>query len=306
MNKTWLILVVVVLVTVLAGLVVKNKFLSGPKTGALQINSTPQAKVFIDGAEKGVTPYLDDMIYTGEHLVKLEPSSPEAGVVGWEGKVTVYPGVLTAIKRQLGTSEALSSGEIVWLEKISAGDKAMISVVSTPDQATVRVDGEPKGFSPLIIENLPAGSHELALFSTGYEEKKIPAKTVSGYKLIVNVNLAQKPETAGLQLAAKGEENGASASPKPSPTPTPKSSATPKPSTTPVPTPEKPYVVIKETPTGWLRVRSQPSQTAEELTKVYPGNSFPYLNEEKYGWYKIEYEEGKEGWVSGTYSTLVK
>ena len=50
----------------------------------------------------------------------------------------------------------------------------------------------------------------------------------------------------------------------------------------------------------------EPSASATEAAKVNPGEMFPYLNEEKSGWYKIEYEEGKEGWVSGVYVELVK
>jgi uncharacterized protein YgiM (DUF1202 family) len=33
---------------------------------------------------------------------------------------------------------------------------------------------------------------------------------------------------------------------------------------------------------------------------------YPYLNEEKSGWLKIEYATGKEGWVSGVYADLTK
>ena len=43
-----------------------------------------------------------------------------------------------------------------------------------------------------------------------------------------------------------------------------------------------------------------------EAAKINPGEMYPYLNEEENGWYKIEYEADKEGWVSGTYVDLVK
>ena len=33
---------------------------------------------------------------------------------------------------------------------------------------------------------------------------------------------------------------------------------------------------------------------------------YPYLEEEENDWYKIEYEEGEEGWVSGVYAELVE
>ena len=297
MKRNWLIIIVASLALILVGLIVKNKFFSKPGPGALQISTTPKATVFIDGTQVGVTPFFDDKLKSGEHTVKLVPEATTDNLVSWEGKVNLTPGILTAINRNFATSEAFSSGEIIWLEKISSRDKSSLSVISTPDQAVVKVDGEPKGFSPVLVENLSPGSHQLSVGTPGYEERTISAKTVAGYKLIVNVQLAQKIE--GIEEATPSAELGPSPSPKASPTP----KTTPKPTITP---PEKPYVLIKETPTGWLRVRMEPSASATEAAKVNPGEMFPYLNEEKSGWLKIEYEEGKEGWVSGVYVELVK
>jgi len=42
------------------------------------------------------------------------------------------------------------------------------------------------------------------------------------------------------------------------------------------------------------------------LAKVNPGETYPYSNEEKNGWYKIEYETGKEGWISKVYADLTE
>ena len=68
----------------------------------------------------------------------------------------------------------------------------------------------------------------------------------------------------------------------------------------------KPYVVIGETETGWLRVRREPSGTAEELGKANTGEKLKYLGESTdLGWHKIEFE-GSVGYVSGKYVTLVK
>lgn len=299
MKRNWLIIIVASLALILVGLIVKNKFFGKPGAGALQISTTPKATVFIDGTQVGITPFFDDKIKSGEHTVKLIPEATTDTLVSWEGKVNLTPGILTAINRNFGTSESFSSGEIIWLEKISSRDKSSLSVISTPDQAVVKVDGEPKGFSPVLVENLSPGSHQLVVNTPGYEERTISAKTVAGYKLIVNVQLAQKIE--GIKEATPSAETKVSPTPSPKATPSPKT--TPKPTVTP---PEKPYVLIKETPTGWLRVRMEPSVSATEAAKVNPGEMFPYLNEEKSGWLKIEYEEGKEGWVSGVYAELIK
>jgi len=56
--------------------------------------------------------------------------------------------------------------------------------------------------------------------------------------------------------------------------------------------------LVKENSVGFLRVRNAPSGT--EIAKIQPIDPQKKysLLEEKSGWYKITYEEGKEGWVS--------
>jgi N-acetylmuramoyl-L-alanine amidase len=71
--------------------------------------------------------------------------------------------------------------------------------------------------------------------------------------------------------------------------------------------PKQVEVEILSTSTGFLRVRSEPSILGEEIGRVEPGERYPYLDEdEDTGWLKIEYEEGKEGWVSGQYAKKIE
>jgi uncharacterized protein YgiM (DUF1202 family) len=72
---------------------------------------------------------------------------------------------------------------------------------------------------------------------------------------------------------------------------------------------ERPYVEIKDTPTGWLNMRSEPSTAGGDETiikKINPGDKYPFIEANEAGWYKIEYEEGKEGWISGKYAELYR
>jgi len=62
----------------------------------------------------------------------------------------------------------------------------------------------------------------------------------------------------------------------------------------------KQLLVIKQTPTGWLNVREKPSSSSEIITKVYPGESYPF-SEIKSGWYKILLKDLTEGWVANQY-----
>jgi len=64
---------------------------------------------------------------------------------------------------------------------------------------------------------------------------------------------------------------------------------------------KKTIITIQDTPTGFLRVREEPSIEASEEAQVKPGDTFGLLDE-KDGWYKINYEGKKEGWVYGQYA----
>jgi len=300
MKKSWLIIIAVILALILVGLIVRNKFFGQPGPGAISVNVNPKSSVFIDSVRVGASPYTNEKVVSGEHTVKVTAEDTSLGLSSWEGKVDIMPNILTIINRNLGQSDSASSGEVFWLEKISSKDKAALAVVSVPDQAVVKIDGEPKGFAPVSIEDLNPGTYQIVVASTGYEERSIPsAKTFAGYKLIINVQLAKKIE--GIQEATPSGQ--VEATPKITPKATPSPKVTPKPSVAP---PEKPYVTIKETPTGWLRVREEPSASATEVARVNPGETLPYLNEQKSGWYKIEYAKDKEGWVSGAYVELTE
>lgn len=302
MKKKWLIVAVIGLSLVLIGLVVKNKFFSQSGPGALQVSASPKAVVFIDGIQVGITPFLDDKLEVGEHTVRLVPEVTADSLIAWEGKVTLTPNILTVINRNFGSSEALSSGEIISLEKTSSRDKATLWVISIPDQAVVKVNGEPKGFTPRLLEDLEPGDYQVTVAAPGYEEREITARTIAGYKLIINAQLAQELEgIAEATESAEAEEEETEEETEATPTPTAK--ATLGATATP---PPKPYVKIKDTPTGWLRVRLEPSTSATEAAKVNPGEMYPYLEEEKDGWYKIEYEEDEEGWISAVYAELVE
>lgn len=54
-------------------------------------------------------------------------------------------------------------------------------------------------------------------------------------------------------------------------------------------------------PVSYLKVRSSNSTGSAQVGQVNEGTIFDVL-EVKNGWYKINYETGKEGWVSGTYA----
>lgn len=50
-------------------------------------------------------------------------------------------------------------------------------------------------------------------------------------------------------------------------------------------------------------MRASASVNSEEVAQVNPGQTFTALDSQS-NWYKIEYETGKQGWVSANYVTV--
>jgi len=282
------------------------------KQGALQVTSNPKTTVFLNDEHLGSTPLFDEKIKPGEYRIKLVPETGGQQTISWEGQVKLVGGVLTVISRDLDVSEDKSSGYVVSMEPKTDKASGSMAVVTLPDGAVVSLDGEPKGFAPINIDNLSEGEHILVISSPGFVEKDIKAKVVKGYKLTASVQLAKMPpeEPEPSAEATPSAEEKVSPKPKPSgsakPTATPK--ASPKATTTTNPDDgsiSRPYVLIKSPTTGWVRVRSTPSTSGTELAKVNDGEKYKYLDSSN-GWYKIEYSAGEEGWISGKYAEVYK
>ncbi len=283
------------------------------KTGGLKIDSTPTASVYIDEQHVGETPFVSEKIKAGDHLIKIVPQTMPQEV--YQANVNLKSNVLTVVNRNFADTFQESSVYILELEKLSKKDKAEITVISTPPNAIVRIDDQPKGFAPLLNVGVDPGQHKITLNAQGYKTLEFNGDASAGYRLLVTAELGKlyplKPgeEQAVATPSAQLDESSPSPSPEvaealPSATPAPTPTATPIISTA---TPDKPYVEILTTPTGWLRVRSEPNGLEDnEVAKVDSGTTYPYLDFNDSGWYQIEYEPGKEGWIAAQYANLVE
>jgi hypothetical protein len=275
---------------------------------ALQITTAPTATIFINGKLVGKTPYTDREMTPGEISLKLIPESETASLVTWEGKLKLVGGVLSVVNREFTETEETSAGDILTLESTKDSKSASLMVVTSPDGAMVKLDEENRGFSPLFLDKVSEGDHKITLTLNGYKERVTQARTVNGYKLILNSKLAQESGESSVAtptptLLTPVPTSKTKASPTPKATGTPKVTGPPQATVTPKATSaaKEISVVIKGTPEGWLRVRSEPSTSSKELARVNEGDKFTVL-EEKSGWYKITYEPGKEGWISARYT----
>lgn len=284
MNKR-AIIIVVLLLAVLGYALYAFVFAGSSSNAGLKVTATPTANVFLNDKLMGKTPF-DTNYKSGDYVLKLIPQDSSSQVSSWQGKVTLNPSLLTYVDRTLGPSELTSAGEILTLEKNPAGD-AQLSVITQPDAAAVIVDGQEKGAAPLLLKDMVAGEHDVSISSPGFVNRTLRVELTKGFKLVAN-----------FQLALQNEGGTASESA----TVTPGAGGSTTSSTSNTTAGNGPYVVIKDTPTGFLRVRMAPSVSATEAAQVKPRDKYTYTDEQN-GWYKITYDTGKEGWISGQYAT---
>ncbi len=277
---------------------------SSPKQGVLKVNSTPSASIFLDNTHKGRTPF-EDKVEAGEYTIKIVPDSATTSLASWQGKIVVSPNLLTYVNRDLSESELSSAGEVLWLEKITS-NKSEISVTTIPDGATLLIDDENKGVTPVAVSSVTPADHTISVTSPGFVPRTLKVKTTAGYKLNALMQLALASGTASTPVAsATPTVAGATTT---APTPTSKITGTPTKTPTPTPSagdPVKPYATIKDTPTGFLRVRMGPTTSATEAGKVNPGEKYSIL-ESQNGWYQIKYDGTNTGWISGQYAEKVE
>lgn len=64
-------------------------------------------------------------------------------------------------------------------------------------------------------------------------------------------------------------------------------------------------VMILDTPTGYLNVRSGPGTNYEKITQVKPGERYLLIShDQNAGWYQIRLSETQTGWVTGEYAEI--
>lgn len=273
MKKFRIAILIVLSLVLLAGLVFFGLDYINPKGAGLYIETEPTAAVYIDSEQVGRTPYRETR-EPQEVIVKLVPESFDTPLVPYETKITLTPGVETVIRRQFGQTEETSSGEIISFEKAEK-DETSLAVVSIPDSAQVYTDGDISGFAPHKTSAILPGEHTIKLTASGYQDKSLVINTHEGYKLTAVVKLAISNEKT--QIDEPQEE----------------------------PKEEEKKVTIENTPTGFLRVREEPSTLATELGQVEPGEEYLLVStDEDTGWFEIRFTEEETGWISNNYARL--
>lgn len=242
-----------------------------PKKSGLEVISNLQAKVYIDGKEMGTTPYKNNSLFPKEIEVKIKTQNNQE----WSKKIELQNNSNTVVNWEFGNEEKESGGYVISLEKTGDNKKAGIIVNVTPDKATVAIDGEIKGFSPLRIDDIGDGDKQVTISFPGNKSINIFIRAIKGYQTILESKLAEE------KIIVQQEENNQ------------QNNLTEKQNET--------IITIKETETGWLRVRESSSNASKEIVKINPGEKYKLLEENK-DWYQIDLGENKTGWISAKYA----
>src|SRR3989344_2615275 len=144
-----------------------------------------------------------------EVVVKLIPDSSDQSLATYQTKVRLADKVYSVIRRDFGKSDADSAGEIVTLQPQSSRTPSLAVITSTPDSASVTLDGEPQGFTPLLVPSLAEGDHQITVSAPGFTPRTISAQATANYKLTLNVKLgalplAQTPSPTPLEASISG------------------------------------------------------------------------------------------------------
>jgi hypothetical protein len=121
--------------------------------GELMVQSRPvAARVFIDGEERGVTPFSAELA-PGSHILEVRVGRSEPRVI----PVVIRAGV--------------QSGLYVELQSVSV--VGALDVRSDPPKARVTIDGQYRGETPLMLRDLPPGDHEVLIEGSGRQARQM-------------------------------------------------------------------------------------------------------------------------------------
>jgi hypothetical protein len=292
-------------------IVVKFFILDASKPGILRVLSTPTATIFLNGNTIGRTSY-DAEQKEGEYQIKLIPENVATETASWSDKIIIFKGTATVIRVDLGKSSFDTSVQIFYVIKSEnknlKDNEGEIEVEVEPAGSTIQIDRDEKGISPSLITPVARGEHELTVSSPGFFPRTEKINIEAGYKTVAKIKLAinqdyKNMDTLRQEFNEKTASESAAASAE-AILSTPSAKIIPLTNISPTPiskTLGKTYIIISDTPTGFLRVRSEPSVSASESAQVNPQSRFEVI-EENSGWYKIMYEKDKYGWVYSQYA----
>ncbi|MEA2056888.1 MAG: PEGA domain-containing protein [Patescibacteria group bacterium] len=303
-KKVAIILLVILLLVVAVGVFIFNPFKNKIKAGLQVITDQTTTSLFLDGQYLDKTPYINKQIQPGQYNLRIEPE--DSSLTAYETPITLKRGTITVVTWNLGRTLENSGGIIYELESGEDKQTSEISFVSSPDGAIISFDDRENEFTPLVIKELEPGDHEFEASLPSYQSQKHAINLIKGMRLKATIKLAKAEIELDEQANKKKEVQEKDASP----------SARQKKLNQTASESGDLEEILKIKPTDYfvqeqevLRVRDNPTNTAEEIGLVKSNHYYKFLGNISNNWYQIEFtdnsnEEVKQGWVSGKYVQL--
>lgn len=274
---------VVLAAVLISGCTAKNE------SGLQVLTNDISSAVYLDNKFVATTPYVDKQLKPGEYSLEIRPD--DITYVPYQTKLSLKKGTLTVVNWHPGKRPETSGGVIFETEPLRDKKATELSITTIPDGGIIYVDGEAKGFAPVTVNNLSKGEHQFEVKLPSYESIAKPINILEGYRILVTVKLGKQDFPASFSaqtIIATGSSQVATRSAL---------------SATSSTTVRGTTVTIQ--PTGYeledgrevLRVRSESNSGATEIGVAPVGNTYPYLQEVRDGWVKIQFGD-QVGWVS--------
>ena len=155
---------------------------------SLEILTTrSESYISIDSQKREKTPWKNEDLKSGDHLVKVWSDDPFYAV--WTRNFPATLGTNNQIVRELGPSDNFSSGKLVYYEEGSTA----VSITTSPDQVSVLSNGKDMGTAPLFLPEMAGGDYNFSFMKEGYESQSFSVRVENGYVLHISVDLFQIP-----------------------------------------------------------------------------------------------------------------
>jgi len=174
-DQSWIVLSVIAILSALVSFALVRSRVESTRAAAanrpakMTVDTRPAAaEVFIDGQRVGATPVVL-AVQPGTHTLTLRNGDAERRVV-----FAAAPGEQLAQYLDLKAEPGVQS--------------ARLSITTDPPGAQVAVDGRPRGISPVVVENLSAAEHAIAVASTsGSVERRITLEAGATKELVFSL-----------------------------------------------------------------------------------------------------------------------
>ncbi len=242
------------------------------------VSDPPSALVFIDDAQVGKTPYSSSVLIPGEYDLRVEK----------EGFESQMARIKVEKDHKLNVSVKLFLAPMPSKLSLVSGSKMVYDLSSDSNDLILDV---PSWVSGIIYWNKTRESNPVKF---SYFLDYLGSIYTSDGKGIVDKSKISLKEGEMVGYLGRKSDNGVTAQAL--------SSAE---MLTGIDIVSVRKAKVLQTPTGWLRLRSEPNLSATEVGRVNTGDEV-FIIEDKGEWKKIRTADGKEGWAYSSYLSEIK